>query len=141
MVLPADAASYYGPDKGFQKALAGDADTWRLVHREAVGNALKSESRRGAVLNPYPLRIAVDDGQGAEVTLRGGLGYVPVTFTGLASPRGYALFVDDQRINQSVHGNDFWQTDYDPGTQRWQQTFNIPLAYSQPQTVRLERQP
>ena len=141
VVLPADAASYYGPDKGFQKALAGDADTWRLVHREAVGNALKSESRRGAVLNPYPLRIAVDDGQGAEVTLRGGLGYVPVTFTGLASPRGYALFVDDQRINQSVHGNDFWQTDYDPGTQRWQQTFNIPLAYSQPQTVRLERQP
>ena len=65
VVLPADAASYYGPDKSFQKALAGDADTWRLVHREAVGNALKSESRRGAVLNPYPLRIAVDDAPSA----------------------------------------------------------------------------
>jgi len=116
---------------------AGDGRTASgyLVHREAAGNALKSEASRGSVLEPYPLRIVVDDLQTAEVTFQGGLGYVPVTFTGLASPDGYALFVDDQRINQSVHGNDFWQTDYGPATQRWQQTFNIALLTAQPHTI------
>ena len=141
IVFPATAAAYYGPDKVFQEALVHDADTWRLVQREAAGNASKTQARRGRVLNAYPLVVAVDARQHAEVTFQGGLGYVPVTFTGLASPDGYALFVDDQRLNQSVHGNDFWQTDYDPATQRWQQTFNIAFSTSPPHRVRLESKP
>ena len=71
--------------------------------------------------------------------LRGGVGYVPVTFTGLTSPDGYTVFVDDRRVDQSVHGNDFWQTDYDAARQRWQQTYNIPLATGRPHAVRFER--
>ena len=67
---------------------------------------------------------------------RWGLGYVPVTFTGLSSPKGYTLLVDEKQINQNMHGNDFWQTDYDPASQRWQQTFNITLPAGQPHTVR-----
>jgi hypothetical protein len=139
VVLPATAAAYYGPDKVFREALAHDADTWRLVQREAAGNALKPQARRGSVVKAYPLRIAVDDHQTAEVRLRGGLGYIPVTFTGLGSPDGYALYVDDQRLKQSVHGNDFWQTDYNPATQKWQQTFNLSLSTNQLHTVRLVR--
>ena len=77
----------------------------------------------------------MDDGQTAEVTVQGGVGYVPVTFTELTSPDGYALFVDNQRINQSVHGNDFWQTDYDPATQRWRQTYNLALPAGQTHTI------
>jgi len=30
-------------------------------------------------------------------------------------------------LDQSVHGNDFWQTDYDAKTQSYQLTFNLPL--------------
>jgi hypothetical protein len=141
VVFPATAAAYYGPDKVFREALARDADTWRFVQREATGNALKTQARRGQVMRAYPLVVAADAQQRAEVTFQGGLGYVPVTFTGLASPSGYALFVDDQRLNQSVHGNDFWQIDYDPATQRWQQTFNIAISTSQPHTIRLESKP
>jgi len=141
VVFPATAAAYYGPDQAFCEALARDADTWRLVQREATGNALQTQSRRGQVMRAYPLVVAVDAQQRAEVTFHGGLGYVPLAFTGLASPDGFALFVDGQRLNQSVHGNDFWQTDYDPATQRWQQTFNIAISTDQPHTIRLERNP
>lgn len=43
---------------------------------------------------------------------------------------------DNQRLNESVHGNDFWQTDHNPATQRWQQTYNIALPVGQPHTIR-----
>ena len=71
----------------------------------------------------------------AEFTLRGGLGYVPLTFTGLASPRGHVLRLDDQPVDQAVHGNDFWQTDYDPAAQRWSRTYNIPIHDDRPHTI------
>jgi hypothetical protein len=127
VVFPADAAAYYGPDKSFQETLARNPDTWRLVHREAAGNALKLQARRGTVVHSYPVVVAVNARQQAEVTVQGGLGYVPITLTGLAKPRGYQLFLDGRRVDQSMHGNDFWQTDYDPGTKRWRMTFNVRL--------------
>ena len=139
VVFPATAAAYYGPDKVFQHALARDPDSWRLVQREAAGNDLKTQTRHGQVMSAYPLVVAVDTQQRAEITFHGGLGYVPATFTGLASPDGYGLFVDDQRLDQSVHGNDFWQTDYDPATQRWRQTFNNAITANQPHAIRLQR--
>ena len=61
-------------------------------------------------------------------TLRGGLGYVPVSFSGLESATGYELRVDGKVVDQSVHGNDFWQTDYDPESRRWSRTYTIPLV-------------
>ena len=30
-----------------------------------------------------------------------------------------------QQINQAVYGNDFWQTDYDPGSGTWECTFTV----------------
>ena len=139
VVFPGTAAAYYGPDKAFQAVLARDADTWRMVQREAAGHDLQPDVRRGLVLQPYPLRVAVDAHQAAEVRLRGGPGYVPVTFAGLTAPDGYVLSVDDQPLQQAVHGNDFWQTDYDAAAQRWRQTFNIALSTNHVHTVRLER--
>ncbi len=139
VVFPGTAAAYYGPDQAFRAALARDADTWRMVQREAAGQDLRPAARRGRVLQSYPLRVAVDDHQAAEVTLRGGLGYVPVTFTGLTAPDGYVLLVDGQPIKQAVQGNDFWQTDFDAATQRWQQTFNLALSINQAHTIRVER--
>ena len=139
VVFPADAAAYYGPDKEFKDALAGAANTWKPVQREAAGNALKCDAKHGSVLNPYPLKIAVDAKQTAEITIKGGLGYLPVTFTGLTAASGYAILVDGQRLNQSVQGNDFWQTDHDVATQRWQQTYNLELSAGQPHTIDFTR--
>ena len=64
-------------------------------------------------------------------TLSGGLGYVPVTISGLSDYRGFRLEhkVDGNwtEIDQSRHGKDYWQTDFDPQTQRWELTYSLPL--------------
>lgn len=136
IVVPTVADSYYGPDKEFKQALRQSANTWRMVYREASGNALDVHCVRGAVIRAYPLRVKVDGEQVAEATLSGGLGYLPVTFTGLLSPAVRTLSVDGVPVNQSVYGNDFWQTDYNLQTESWEQTFNIPAVGAGSHTVR-----
>jgi len=121
VVFPADAAAYYGPDAALHDMLGHDADTWRPVHREAKGNALKPQVERGTLVKPYPLVIAVDDQQGARVKLNGGLGHVPVTFTGLTTPQGHRLLVNGKPVTH-------WQTDWNAATQRWQIVCNARSA-------------
>jgi hypothetical protein len=126
VVMPISAAQYYGPDAALRAALETTAEPWRLIHREAVGNDRRVDATRGTVQHLYPdVRVAVADG-GAEFVLHGGLGHVPLTFTGLGSHRGGRLEIDGVRVDQSVHGNDFWQTDYDPQSGTWSQTFTVP---------------
>jgi hypothetical protein len=141
VIFPADAAAYYGPDKSFREALKRDADTSRLVQREASGNALDIQPKTGTVLKPYPTVLAVDDQQRAEVIVKGGVGCLPVTFTGLSQPRGYQLFVDGNLVDQSIHGNDFWHTDYDAATRSWRLTFNIPASPQSRQIIQLKHAP
>jgi hypothetical protein len=118
VIFPADAAAYYGPDAALREMLSHDADTWKPVQREAAGNALKPEVKRGTLVKPYPLVIAVDDEQRAQVSLTGGIGHIPVTFTGLTQPRGQRLLVNGKAIEH-------WQTDWNTATQRWQITCNV----------------
>lgn len=132
VVFPGDAKSYYGPNEPFREALTNVADTWRLVHREAAGNALKVEVGRGALTRTFPLVLAVDADESVQAGVQGGVGWLPVTFTGLASHRGYELRVNGHPFSQSIHGNDYWQTDYDPSTGSWSQTFNLPRNDRQP---------
>ena len=71
------------------------------------------------------------DSRGAGRTLVanhrvGGLGYVPLTFRGLRDYRGYEVLIDGVRLDQAVHGKDFWQTDYDPVRGSWGVSYNIP---------------
>jgi hypothetical protein len=141
VVFPADATAYYGPDKSFRDALNRDADTWRLVQREASGNALDIRARSGTALKTYPVVLAVDGQQGAKAIIKGGVGCLPLTFTGLSRPRGYQLFVNGKPLDQSIHGNDFWQTDYDASTKSWRQTFNIPAVPESKQVVQLKYGP
>src|SRR5207247_7160835 len=95
------------------------------VQREAARTALQVASRKGNVQRSYPLVLSVNRKGEASCTLSGGIGYVPVTFTGLSFYRGFGLLVDGQRLDQAVHGNDFWQTDYDEIRQQWRLTYNI----------------
>jgi hypothetical protein len=122
--------------KPFREALTTSADTWQLVQREAAGNALQVDTRRGNVTRTFPLFLAVDADGCVQADVQGGVGWLPVTFTGLGSHRGYELRVGGRPFSQSVHGNDFWQTDYDPSTRRWSQTFNLPRTDRQ--RLRLE---
>ena len=126
VVFPAEASSYYGPNEAFRKNLEAAADSWQLTSHEAAGNHLRVKAQRGQVLQPYPLRVSVA-AQQARVSVMGGLGYVPVTFTGLDHYWGYQLAVDGAPLDQSVHGNDFWQTDYDALAKTWRMTFNVLL--------------
>lgn len=125
VVFPAIADHHYGPDKAFAAALSQKADTWKLVHAEAAANDLKVDVEQGEVERAYPLKMKVDKEGRAKVTVEGGAGYLPVSIGGLSSPVGHSLNVDGRRLDQSIHGNDFWQTDYDSLTKTWSVTFNV----------------
>ncbi len=65
-----------------------------------------------------------------SVDIKGGVGYVPIVFENLAS-NDYALYEVKQGkevlLDQSIHGNDYWQTDYDAARNSYKMTFNLPL--------------
>jgi len=128
IVMPQFAKDYYGPNKELRAALAESENTWRMIHREALGNDRRVEMEGGTLEHLYPdVRIRTGN-QKAGIKLTGGLGYVPVTFTELPSSAGYTLAMDGKPVNQSTHGNDFWQTNYDPATKCWSRTYNVPVT-------------
>ncbi len=145
VIFPTSAEDYYGPNTALSRALQNGGDTWRMAHREAAGNAMKVEAARGSVVRATaPVEVAVDQQGQAEVAVTGGLGYVPLTFSGLKGYSGMELWRDDgdgrgaRRIDQSVHGRDFWQAGYNASSKTWSLTFNVLLDTSddRPHTVR-----
>ena len=131
IILPAVARDYYGPDEGFRTALIAGANTWRPVHREAaMGAGLMVKVETGQRKRHFP----TEGGRGsrpAEFSLSGGLGYLPVTISGLRSWRNpiFQLFGADgqwRTIDLSAKGNDYWQTDYDTATGTWAFTYTVP---------------
>lgn len=132
LVIPVDADDYYGPDAEFRASLAADANTWRPVLRQAAGNDLQVEASRGAVIGSYPVVIATDEDDEAAFSVGGGVSYVPISLTrigNLETPILSQKTPDGWRpVRQDVHGNDFWQTDYDAATDTWEVTFNVRLV-------------
>jgi hypothetical protein len=143
LVLPMSAEDYYGPNEGLRDHLLSQGNTWRPVFRQARANRLSLEVDRGTLLRSYPPTIAVDGDKGVELKITGGLGFIPITFSGLDRYRDFELrkVVDGKEttIDQSVHGNDFWQTDYDPTLGEWSVTYNVDLDNpgNERRTVRL----
>jgi hypothetical protein len=141
VAMPQFAKDYYGPNKELREALIRDENTWRMIQREALGNNRVVKMETGTLERLQPdIRIRTDQDK-AGLTLSGGLGFIPVTFTGLSSHCGYTLEIDGRALDQSVHGNDFWQTDYDPSTRRWSHTYNIPAAGGKPRTIHFQQLP
>ncbi|MEI7948279.1 MAG: hypothetical protein WCJ02_16370, partial [bacterium] len=130
ITLPRVADDYYGPNETFRKHIAENPTSWKTTYREAVGNDLQVTARGGKVLNRYPILIHAH-APTIDLSIKGGVGFVPIRFEGLTSIKDAALFeiVDGKEIklNQAVHGNDFWQTDYDEGTCTYTLTYNLPL--------------
>ena len=130
ITLPRNADDYYGPNEAFRKHLAENPASWKTTYREAVGNDLQVTASGGKVLNRYPILIHAD-APTIDVAIKGGVGFVPIRFEGLTSIKDSALFeiIDGKeiRLDQSVHGNDFWQADYDEGARTYALTYNLPL--------------
>ncbi len=130
ITVPREADDYYGPNEAFRSHLAGNPKSWKTVHREAKGNDLRLRVTGGSVLQEYPIVIAAE-AERVEVAVSGGVGVVPIRFEGLTSVDGLMLHrVGGERLtplDQSVNGNDFWQTDYDAETKTYRMTFNLPL--------------
>ncbi|HLX63537.1 MAG TPA: hypothetical protein VKX17_19865 [Planctomycetota bacterium] len=131
VLLPKHAEYYYGPDESLRKSLAATADKWQGVYRQACANHTAVSLEQGELVSCFPIDIRVDENDGAAFTLRGGLAYVPVSFSGLRSYRGYVLYEaigsEARRVDQSVHGHDFWQTEFDAASGRYRITYNLPV--------------
>ena len=142
ITLPRTADDYYGPNEALRQHLAEHPCSWKTVYREARGNDLQLEVAGGVVRSVYPILIRADRPV-VQVSIRGGVGYVPLRFEGLETAHGWALYRTDGgsevKLEQAVHGNDFWQTDYDAGSQTFQLTFNLPLDGQAASTWTLKR--
>lgn len=130
IALPLAAERYHGPDAAFAEALRSGANTWRMVHREAAGNRPVVWLPDGTESHTWPLIVPLDSARERAFTLRGGLGWVPVSITGLERPDAIELWGSSPaglvQITQGAGRNAFWQTDYDPGTRRWGVSYNLP---------------
>jgi hypothetical protein len=141
IIMPQFAADYYGPNAALRAALNHDQNTWRMIQREAIGNDRHVTMKIGELGGLYPAVKIGASNDVAALTLRGGLGYIPIMFKGLTSPRGHQLLFDGQPVNQSVHGNDFWQTDFDVAAQSWSLTYNLPMTDNKSHTIWLTKTP
>jgi len=139
IVVPQFADDYYGPNENFRSALQNWQDTWRMIHREAVGNELAIEGAAGELLRVRPTIVRAEKNQ-VEFAVTGGLGYVPITIAGLTDYRSPVLEVKDgyswTKVDQSIHGKDYWQTDYNAESRTWKITYSVPLDTPSDQRVR-----
>ena len=142
LVMPRFAEDYYGPNERLRSALKKQGNSWQMIYRQAVANHREVGVRTGKNEQTHPDIRMVAEKDVVEFTLVGGLGYVPLTISGLSSHRGYELTIDGVPLKQAVHGNDFWQADFDPQTRTWSHTYNLPSAPHRTRTVQFApRQP
>ena len=130
ITLHREADDYYGPNEAYRKHLTENPRSWKTIYREALGNDLEVQVTGGSLLQRYPIVVQADD-SAVRVQVKGGCGKVPIQFQGLRSATGYTLYqiIEGEAVlfDQSVHGNDFWQTDFDVKANRFQRTYNLPL--------------
>ena len=132
---PREAAHYYGTNAALREALKKTPNSWQLVHRQAAGGDLQVVPNTGQLSGIYPgIQIAATNNR-AEFTLEGGVSFVPVTISHLNSYKGFELRIDGQPLDQSVHGKDFWQTNFNPTNRTWSHTYNIPASGGTKRTI------
>ncbi|MDP4883048.1 MAG: LamG domain-containing protein [Opitutales bacterium] len=131
ITLHRQADDYYGPNETYRQHLTENPSSWKTTYREAIGNDLKIHVTGGQLINRYPIEIQAQSGQEIRVSIEGGVGAVPIQFDGLPSATGYTLYQvvngKEIKLDQSVHGNDFWQVDYDAAKNNYKFTYNLEL--------------
>ena len=130
ITLPRIADDYYGPNESFRAHLAEHPRSWKTIHREAVGNQLNVHVLGGTLQHRYPIILHATEPE-ITVQIEGGVGMVPIRFEGLRTAADSTLYQIVEGIeiplDQSNHGNDFWQTDVDAKSNSTSMTFNLPL--------------
>ena len=89
-----------------------------MIYRQAKQNTRDVKVTNGTLTSLYPSVQIVAENDIAAFTLSGGLNYLPVTIQNLSSHSGYVLTINGNPLDQSVHGKDYWQTDFDPQSKR-----------------------
>jgi len=138
--VPKNASNYYGPNASFRQALTNYQNSYQLALRESRGNKLSLGMQAGSLSQTYPTIIIGVTNDFAQFSVTGGLdSYVPVTFTGVTTYLNPLIeeWVSNSWsvINQAVNGNDFWQTDYNSATRRWDTTYNLRFGSTNYQDV------
>lgn len=129
VVLPKQDGDYYGPNENFSNALSSFGNSYELLYRESLGNKVIAESATNTVHSSYPLTVETSENS-AHVTVTGGKGYIPIIFSGLSNVTNPVLWrsYDNSTwevVDQSVHGKDFWQVNYNPNTKLFDLVYNI----------------
>ncbi|MDO6803066.1 hypothetical protein Q4595_11460 [Wenyingzhuangia sp. 1_MG-2023] len=130
VVLPKQEADYYGPNKNFSNALATYGNSYELLFRESLGNRINATSSTNRVSTTYPLTVETSNNT-AHVTITGGRGYVSIVFSGLSSVTDPVLWKSSgnssrwEIVDQSVHGKDFWQVNYNTETNLFDLVYNV----------------
>jgi len=130
-VPPADKTVYYGSSDYLLAMPATDFNTPAMAIKQARRNMLTVTPSIGTLNRTYPIEItaAAATGVVAQFSLNGGLGYTPVTFHGLPSYNSWALErkvgTTWARVDQSVIGNDYWQSYYSAAQGNYDLIFNV----------------
>jgi len=133
LVFPQKKTDYYGPSAALKSLSASDFDSWKIGYQYATKGAISVSASKGTVTSSYPVSVKASGNSGvvADFTVKGGMGYVPMTITNLSSASGYRLYKvengKETQVNQSLSGqsNDYWQCDYDAQTDKYSLTFNV----------------
>ncbi len=124
------ASAYYGEDDHFRTALQDYGNQHEMVMREAVGNDLSVNVSIGTLEKSYPVQIRTSDNT-AEFSITGGIGYMPITLTGLTDYRSPLLEENSGgawvALGATTGGGNAWQADYEPESGTWQLTINVRL--------------
>lgn len=132
LVPPADKDRYYGSSDYLLAFPAEDYNSPAMMQMLAAGNALSVQATAGGVRSEQPIEIdTVLGAVAADVTIGGGLGHTPLVFHGLERHDGWTLQTLDGEtwvaVDQSVHGNDFTQVDFDEEAGTWSIVFAVPI--------------
>ena len=131
--LPVKKSDYYGSSSVLASIPQEYFNTWRAAYAYAKGSLYKVSANRGSVIKNTPIYVKCTepDQQGvlAEITVTGGMGYVPLTFTNVPHYSGIRLETKKggswEAVDQSVTGNDYWQAWYDSLSGTYELTFNV----------------
>ena len=127
VILPKQRIDYYGPNQNYIQTLTENGNQWQMLWREAKDNQIIASTNTSTANINYPLEVNTVNNE-ALVHINNGIGYVPVTFKSVSSPSKNKLWKYNNSwsiVDQSVHGKDFWQTDYNPESQKFDITFNV----------------
>ena len=128
VVFPKLDGDYYGPNSNFEEALALYGNSYELLYRESLGNTITATSPTNTIDSLYPLTVETIDNTGL-VTITGGKGYVPLVFSGVTNSSNPELWKASdscwELVDQSVHGKDFWQTNFNPQTSTFDLIYNV----------------